>query len=232
MPEKKRISPGPLSDHVASAVRQHREAQRMPYTDLSERLSELGRPIPVLGLRRIEQGERRVDLDDLAALAAALGVPPILLAFPLAAEKEVEILPGRIVDTWSAMEWFAGRAPLDGVGGGDAYANSADVVRLHLWHTDAVDLYCAARNALALSAKRPETWPDSDPARLKDDVTMTLFELVDIRSKMRSRGFPLPVLPPELQHVDDKEVVRVADPRGTGYLAPRLRMQDRGAGGR
>lgn len=46
------------------------------------RLAEIGRDIPPLGLRRIESGERRVDADDLMALAVALGVSPISLLMP------------------------------------------------------------------------------------------------------------------------------------------------------
>ena len=58
----------------------------MSYAELSRRLEKLGQPIPPLGLRRIEEGARRVDVDDLMALAAALGVSPITLLMPDAAE--------------------------------------------------------------------------------------------------------------------------------------------------
>lgn len=54
----------------------------MPVTGLSERLETLGRPIPPLGLRRIEAGTRRVDVDDLVAIAIALGVSPASLLMP------------------------------------------------------------------------------------------------------------------------------------------------------
>lgn len=54
----------------------------MQYKQLSEKLAEIGRPIPTLGLRRIEDGERRVDVDDLMALAVALDVNPAALLFP------------------------------------------------------------------------------------------------------------------------------------------------------
>ncbi len=54
----------------------------MQYKQLSEKLAEIGRPIPPLGLRRIEDGERRVDVDDLVALAVALDVNPAALLLP------------------------------------------------------------------------------------------------------------------------------------------------------
>ncbi|WP_344918591.1 helix-turn-helix transcriptional regulator [Streptosporangium oxazolinicum] len=57
-------------------MKQHREAQRLTYAELSGRLAALGRPIPVPGLRRIEHAERRVDVDDLTAIAHVLGLTP------------------------------------------------------------------------------------------------------------------------------------------------------------
>jgi transcriptional regulator with XRE-family HTH domain len=65
-----------LRERIAAA----RRAYRLTYVELSERLTNAGRRIPPLGLSRIERGERRVDADDLVAIAAALSVPvPVLL---------------------------------------------------------------------------------------------------------------------------------------------------------
>jgi len=69
--------------HAGNNVRRNlqalRQVQRMTYVELSQRLASTGRPIPVLGLRRIESGTRRVDADDLVALAAVFGTTPALL---------------------------------------------------------------------------------------------------------------------------------------------------------
>src|SRR5690606_19823410 len=43
---------------------------------LADRLAEHGRPMQVSGVSKIEAGERRVDVDDLVALARALEVTP------------------------------------------------------------------------------------------------------------------------------------------------------------
>lgn len=51
----------------------------MSYAELSRRLTTFGRPIAPLGLRHIEAGKRRVDVDDLAALAGALGISVLAL---------------------------------------------------------------------------------------------------------------------------------------------------------
>jgi transcriptional regulator with XRE-family HTH domain len=73
---------GPTGEAVRANLVRIREAMHMPVTRLSEQLETLGRPIPPLGIRRIEAGERRVDVDDLAVIAIALGVSPSSLLMP------------------------------------------------------------------------------------------------------------------------------------------------------
>lgn len=65
---------------VAANIRLHRGA--MQYKELAEKLDSIGRPIPTLGLRRIEKLERRVDVDDLEAFAVVFGVPAHSLLIP------------------------------------------------------------------------------------------------------------------------------------------------------
>ena len=77
-------------------VKRFREDQKLTYVELSDRLTGLGRPIPVLGLRRIERGERRVDVDDLMALADALQVMPADLLIPASETPEEEELAARL----------------------------------------------------------------------------------------------------------------------------------------
>lgn len=54
----------------------------MQYKQLAEKLSEVGRPIAELGLRKIESGERKIDVDDLMAFAIVFGVSPLTLLLP------------------------------------------------------------------------------------------------------------------------------------------------------
>jgi transcriptional regulator with XRE-family HTH domain len=71
---------GPTGVNLTHAVRRLRG--NLSYNELSRRLADIGRDIPPLGLRRIEAGTRRVDVDDLMALAVVLGVSPIKLLMP------------------------------------------------------------------------------------------------------------------------------------------------------
>lgn len=64
---------------VAENVANLREQRGLTLDQLSTRLREMGRPIIASGISKIEQGERRVDADDLVALARALEVMPVEL---------------------------------------------------------------------------------------------------------------------------------------------------------
>jgi hypothetical protein len=61
---------GPAGNNVRRNIRRLREERRWSYREVEERLARVGRVIPVLGLSAIDAGERRVDVDDLVALAA------------------------------------------------------------------------------------------------------------------------------------------------------------------
>ncbi|WP_334665855.1 helix-turn-helix transcriptional regulator [Streptomyces cyaneofuscatus] len=72
----------PLGDttrHVGRIVRDLRERQGISTTAMAQRLTALGRRISQSGVTRLETGQRRIDVDDLAALAAVLGVHPAAL---------------------------------------------------------------------------------------------------------------------------------------------------------
>jgi hypothetical protein len=65
-------------------IRRFRRAdwQDITTAEMSRRLGELGQPIPDTGITKTEQGTRRVDVDDLVAIALALGVTPNALLLP------------------------------------------------------------------------------------------------------------------------------------------------------
>ena len=65
----KKIDFGPTGVTVAENIRRLREDRNLGHTDLSRLLADHGRDIAPLGLRRIEEKTRRVDVDDLMALA-------------------------------------------------------------------------------------------------------------------------------------------------------------------
>ena len=72
----RKVELGTSGHAVRANIRRIRELQKMSLQDVSDRLTRLGRPIARSGLSKIESGDRRVDVDDLVAIAAALSVTP------------------------------------------------------------------------------------------------------------------------------------------------------------
>lgn len=70
------IQIGEAGEHVAAAVSAQRQRRGWDQRHLAERVTAAGRPMSPSVLGKIESGARRVDVDDLVALASALDVPP------------------------------------------------------------------------------------------------------------------------------------------------------------
>lgn len=84
-------------------------------TWLSDRTHELGRRVPVSVIAKLDSGHRGsvLNVAELIVLAAALGVPPVSLLYPLeSSSDEVDALPDWPVRTWDALTWFTGEASL------------------------------------------------------------------------------------------------------------------------
>lgn len=60
---------------VAQNVQLFRNSRGFNFGQLARRMAELGRPLSITSLQRIEEGTRRVDVDDLMYLTTALGLP-------------------------------------------------------------------------------------------------------------------------------------------------------------
>lgn len=80
---------GVAGRRVAVNVKDVREARRMKQRDLSARLVELGHPMSASAISKIEAGERRVDVDDLVSLAAALNITATQLLSPILIDLDV-----------------------------------------------------------------------------------------------------------------------------------------------
>ncbi|WP_406444585.1 helix-turn-helix domain-containing protein [Streptomyces sp. NBC_01613] len=68
--------PGPAGERVAANVRSLRETRGLTVRSLSEALGEAGHPLNRWAVAKIEQLERHVTVDDLAALATVLKTTP------------------------------------------------------------------------------------------------------------------------------------------------------------
>ncbi|KQT75653.1 helix-turn-helix domain-containing protein [Microbacterium sp. Leaf436] len=101
----KPLALGPTGRHAAAAIAAARDKRGLTYKALSDLLSDRGWPIPILGLRRIEAGARRVSVDDLVALSAALSVTPLQLLLP--SEDPVDPPTGLNPDMTDSRELYA-----------------------------------------------------------------------------------------------------------------------------
>jgi transcriptional regulator with XRE-family HTH domain len=99
---------------VAERIRHFREQQNLTYAELRRRLAAAGRPMPILALTRIEGLERRVDSDDLIAIAEVLGVSPLALLFPpvTSVDEPVDVTGFDHPGARRFRRWLEGQAPV------------------------------------------------------------------------------------------------------------------------
>lgn len=108
--------PGPTARRLADSLRRIRRGQNVTTAELSRRLMALGQPVPDTSITKTEQGTRRVDADDLVALALALGVTPNTLLMPetdwLGTRTVHELTPAVAGTAEELWQWAQGERPL------------------------------------------------------------------------------------------------------------------------
>ncbi|MCX6467441.1 MAG: hypothetical protein NTW05_28240 [Pseudonocardiales bacterium] len=167
---------------------------------LSKRCEELGHRIPPQVIANMESGRRgNVPSAELAVLAAALEVPVYLLCIPLGSPEPVEVLPGKSVSAWTAYRLYADGVAWSSIVGG--FPTSADrergadllegedLVTVYRSHDDLLVAFVGWRNAAS------ESPGNHSLSRRADD---SLRGLVEVRDKIRRRGWALPDLLPEV----------------------------------
>lgn len=105
---------GPVGERVAAHVARVRTRKGWDQKQLSDRLAAIGRPMSPSVISKIEQGDRRVDVDDLIALAVALDIYVGGLLLPLddSPESVIALAPGHSVSADVAWAWLSGERPL------------------------------------------------------------------------------------------------------------------------
>ncbi|MFW3171166.1 helix-turn-helix domain-containing protein [Geodermatophilus sp. CPCC 206100] len=105
-----------MAARIGQRVRDLRHALGLDLRGLAERLAEEGHPIKLGQLSKLELGQRRVDVDDLVALAVVLNVTPgqLLMPAPTWGEDDlVALTPHRSVHWHRAWQWMCGDYWLD-----------------------------------------------------------------------------------------------------------------------
>ncbi|WP_298229627.1 helix-turn-helix transcriptional regulator [Gryllotalpicola sp.] len=110
-PRQRGNPPGNTNQHVAANLRRTRQGIGLDVRSLSARIKAAGRAISPSAISKIENGDRRVDVDDLAVLAFALSTTPADLLTP----PEGADAPTGLPEQFNAEElrsWVEGRTAL------------------------------------------------------------------------------------------------------------------------
>lgn len=97
--------------HVAANLRTARQAIGMDVRTAAKRMTEAGRKIAPSGISKIENGDRRVDVDDLTALAYVLNTTPAALLTPPAPSVTLTGVPKTFLPE-EIQVWIAGGVKL------------------------------------------------------------------------------------------------------------------------
>lgn len=136
----KKTTIGPTGESLSANVKRLREGQNLSFAEMSRRLAACGRPIPELGLRHIERGQRKVDVDELTALAIVLKTTPAYLLIRDTANHDdpVKVTGANELPAIEVWGWLTGNtSTLGGSGRTDSdlqtFLNSEPRWRLELF---------------------------------------------------------------------------------------------------
>lgn len=136
MENRKRGNPaGNTNQQVAANLRKARQRSGVDLRELSARIKATGRTISPSALSKIENGDRRVDVDDLTVFAYALGTTPAALLTPAEDAPAPAGVPDGQFTPEEIERWIQGRVTL----------TTADLLRY--WNEEAFTSASYARHA-------------------------------------------------------------------------------------
>jgi transcriptional regulator with XRE-family HTH domain len=203
-----------LVQAVAQQVRRRRLEIGLSVQRLADICSEeYGVPMKRSVLANFEGGRRpALSVVELLVLARILAIPPAELLFPIGREKEIEVLPGKRTDPWTALKWFNGES--DRLPSDTEFTQDNAAARLYREHERAVEEWHEVQrrvkafvSAVGEELKRPEPTPDSmNRAPLWDEAATELRNSEEairrVRKTMRAHGLTPPDLWDGLARID------------------------------
>ena len=195
--------------------------KKMSVQALADRCAELGLPLGRVTITKLERGVRQaVTPAEVMVLAAALGVAPIELLYPVGLEEQVEMLPGRMMDPLGVVRWFCGELKLDTTEAVTTLrtpsSGEQSSVGLLEYHRQLTSRLQAEESEAARAAADGSAEGAGEHARAEAKYKITAAErwrefirepLRRTRAEMRRRGMLLPPVPPGLRVDDDEEML-------------------------
>ena len=157
---------GPVGRQLIANLRELLEARGLSFRRASAALDELGRPIPPLGMSRLLDADRRVDVDELVALAVMLGVNPSALLLPRHAGRDdiVDLTPKTQQRSHVVWGWADGRFPLP------PELAEAEAIAVHTPGDRFVDFQVHARPETGAAQSDPAVFAAIVLARMLENV--------------------------------------------------------------
>ena len=187
---------------------------------LADKCGELGYPVPRSVIANLENDRREtITVPELLVIAAALGVPPLLLMFPVGEVAEMEVLPDIRVAPMQGFDWASGSAPLNEQSR-ETFNAAARIVWMFGNHQFAVE------ELLKLRRETRRVVADSgdftfDPRLLASHEN----SLRENRARMREEHLSLPELPSELAYIADQEAAELANEQFSPALPRKRRVE-------
>jgi transcriptional regulator with XRE-family HTH domain len=202
------------SEVLASQLADWRERRNgLSAQQLADRITELGGKLGRVAISEIENGRRRVSLDEALLLAAALNVPPPLLFFPFETGEHVAITPTSVIHPDLATRWLAGESWLAATDrtaiGTQEFAEArwteaARPLRLYDAHREAQRLAHVAQGGIQRSQVAKDRQGEKEAGyRFADRLRI----LADVRREMRLIG----MTPPKLHRTWSTELRRLGE---------------------
>src|ERR1700690_832533 len=100
------------SEVFRARLRELRRAKEGTQQQLADMLTDAGVKLDATAVTRLEGGTRGVALDEVVAIAAALGVSPLHMIVPLHNDDLLNVDPQFSTDAVTARAWMRGQQPL------------------------------------------------------------------------------------------------------------------------
>lgn len=203
--------PATLVAAVAAEVRHYRSRRGWSVRELSVALKERrGVAIAPAVLSNLELGRRPlISLGEVFALADVLGVPALLLMFPLGRRDAVEVLPGVELSPWAALQWATYGVPPEDDPREPVYQATIEDFRIHEQYRGVVERTERRSRELRESLARDggqsaaEIQAELDDLQQRRDGAARM--VVKLREMLRREGLEPPELPPSLRYFDRED---------------------------